>query len=104
MNTIELVFNAQDDNREILLAFLSDAGFEAFEETDRELRAYISEGLFDEHKINELSEKLNCSFKKNVVRPQNWNATWEAGFEPITVGSFCAVRAGFHPPSRSEEY
>src|ERR1043165_6855328 len=96
MNTIELVFAIQGDDREIMLAYLSDAGFEAFEETEKELRAYISEHLFKVDKISRLAEKLNYPFQKNVISPRNWNEVWEAGFEPVSVPGFCTVRASFH--------
>jgi ribosomal protein L11 methyltransferase len=36
----------------------------------------------------------------HTVKEENWNAIWEAAFQPVVIEAFCAVRAHFHPPVR----
>jgi len=86
--------------REIALAFLSELPFESFEETPTGLNAYLkADGEVEEveNQLAEISGQLAISFKRRFIPAQNWNAVWEANFQPIRIGDFCAVRAGFHP-------
>jgi ribosomal protein L11 methyltransferase len=86
--------------REIALAFLSELPFESFEETPTGLNAYLKaeeEVEEVENQLAEISGQLAISFKRRFIPAQNWNAVWEANFQPIRIGDFCAVRAGFHP-------
>ncbi len=103
-NTIELVFVVQGAARDILLARLAGAGCDAFEETEAELRAYIQEAGYDASLIKAIAGELNHEFSERSIAPQNWNAVWEASFEPVIVPRFCTVRAGFHPPAADTPY
>jgi len=31
-----------------------------------------------------------------TIAPTNWNAQWEADFEPVVINDFCTIRAHFH--------
>src|ERR1043165_6022106 len=104
MNTIELVFNIQGGDREILLAQLSDIGCDAFEEVEQELRAYVREDLYEANKVREIAARMGYSFEEQIVKPQNWNALWEEAFEPVVVPGFCTVRASFHPAATDTTY
>ena len=41
---------------------------------------------------------MNLATTKTLIPYQNWNAVWEANFQPIVVDDFCAIRASFHAP------
>jgi ribosomal protein L11 methyltransferase len=90
------------ETAELLMAFLSEAPFDTFEETDAGLTAYCPAPVHDEHALAELLNSLHADFEfeweKTFVPGQNWNAIWESNFQPVVVGDFCAIRADFHDP------
>ncbi|WP_164972765.1 50S ribosomal protein L11 methyltransferase [Lacibacter luteus] len=85
-----------DEQQEILLALLSEEGYDGFEETTDALNAYISEEQFDQQQLEELLQPFSLSYTKEVIAPKNWNAEWESNYEPVVVDEFVAVRAHFH--------
>jgi ribosomal protein L11 methyltransferase len=92
-NYIHIRFHPVDKlQQEILIAQLADLGYEGFEEGANYLSAYIPEEQFNEQDIS------NYTFIRETIAPKNWNAEWEQNFQPVVIGSFCAVRAHFHDP------
>ncbi len=88
--------------REIALAFLAELPFDSFEETPGGLNAYLpaGESLEDvESRVAEIGAQLAFRFSRSFIPAKNWNAEWEASFQPIRIGNFCEVRASFHPPA-----
>lgn len=90
--------NLSKEQAEILIAELSEINFDAFEEDEILLSAFITEDLFDEEKVNAIILPKNISYKKIIIEETNWNAKWESEFEPIVIDDFIAVRAAFHKP------
>lgn len=85
---------------EILMALLTQFEFESFEENDDHFIAYIPKKHFDDDTKNEVEtiiSKYTQQYKIEEVAPQNWNAIWEASFQPVIVDDFCQIRADFHP-------
>ncbi len=85
---------------DILIAELSERGFESFVETDEGLQAFIpeadwEEGLLEGVRILDAPE-FDIHFSRTTVAQQNWNANWEKSFNPIKLGGHCMVRAPFH--------
>ena len=91
---LELTSSSQAE-REMLIALLAEKGFEGFEEADDIFRAYIPESAFDEALLVDMTLP---PYQLETVEPRNWNADWEAGFSPVEVENFCAIRADFHAP------
>lgn len=88
------------DNSEILVGLLSQYPFESFEEHDDHMIAYIPEDVCDDEIALDIKTTLlqqGVAYEVSIIEPQNWNALWEASFEPVTVDDFCEVRADFHP-------
>ena len=85
-----------DEQREILIALLSDVGFEGFEEDDTNLYAFVEESGFDKSGLDVLAGQMEFEYELETIVPRNWNEIWEAGFEPVVVDGFCTVRAHFH--------
>lgn len=83
--------------REILMAELAEEGFESFEEGVGELVAYIKEDNYTEAVELVVAEIYSGKAEVTEIVQQNWNADWEAGFEPVHVAGFCTIRADFHP-------
>ena len=85
---------------DILLAELSEIGFESFVETEIGLIGFVQETSFDKSQLDGIGILKNPQFQINwkckTVAQQNWNAVWEQSFDPISIGNQCRVRAPFH--------
>ena len=94
--------------RDILIAELSEFGFESFVETEDGVEAYIQKLEFDESSINKLQVLKNLDFTISYsiksIADQNWNAEWEKSFNPINVDNRCYIRAPFHDKIDNIEY
>jgi ribosomal protein L11 methyltransferase len=89
----------QNDNselNEILIALLSAAGVEGFEETDHVLKAFLPASDLDEGLLAETLAPYQVSYTINDIKKTNWNKEWEENFEPVVVEGFCTIRADFH--------
>ena len=88
---------------EILIAQLSQLGFDSFQENNDGISAYIDSSVLSNVKVQDIqilnSTEFNISFESNNVKKQNWNIKWESNFEPIYVDKICCVRAPFHKKS-----
>src|SRR5690242_16423 len=86
--------------REILIAQLSEAGFESFEESET-LNAYISEDKFSKAELDDLIQLFHLTYTSEILPQKNWNEEWEKNFQPVQVDDFCSVRASFHPQNNN---
>lgn len=84
--------------REELIAQLSDIQYDAFEEKETELCAYIKEEAFEAEALENILSAYNLGYAKTLLEDQNWNALWESNFPPVVVDNFCVIRAEFHKP------
>jgi ribosomal protein L11 methyltransferase len=109
---IQVTIETRDEpESDMLVARLSQAGFEGFEEEPNKLHAFIPETLYDVSKIEKiiadikgLADPYHTLFKTEFIEPRNWNEEWEKDFEPVVVDNFCAVRAHFHEPTPDVQY
>ncbi|HMH21967.1 MAG TPA: 50S ribosomal protein L11 methyltransferase [Puia sp.] len=109
MNYIQITITMSDAfNREVLIALLSDLGYEGFEEDEYTLKAFIPEAQFVAGELHELLQGLppgmQGEYTITLIPPKNWNEQWEKDFQPVVVEDFCAVRAAFHEPVTSVKY
>lgn len=86
------------EQAQILIALLSDCGFEGFEEADTLLKAFITEEKFSEQELIDIITPFKLSYKILFIEHQNWNAQWESSFKPVKIKNFAAIRATFHEP------
>lgn len=92
----------QSDN---LVALLSSIGFDGFEILKERLNAYIPGKDLNELELKEVVKFFpDIAFVIKDIEEQNWNAIWEASFEPVIVKDFVAVRASFHPAQPQVKY
>jgi ribosomal protein L11 methyltransferase len=86
---------------EILTAFLSDLGFESFIYIDNGMEGYVLADTVNDNEISEILEQISgrVTYSKTEIPDENWNATWEASYDPVIVEEKCIVRAPFHNPS-----
>ena len=93
-------FWVEPELQEALLALLTILPFESFEEREDCLIAYLPASTPTETlalEIEHLRGKIPFTFKVELMEDRNWNVLWESNFSPIQVGSFCGIRAEFHP-------
>jgi len=99
---IEVNVPATEEESQVLVAQLSELGFESFVEEDDTLLAYIKADSFTEALLGGIAafaHKIN--YKR--IPAQNWNQAWESNFEPILIGDHLYVRASHHAPHLSTE-
>lgn len=100
MNYYEFSIPVADNtnfDEEIVAALLGEISFESFITDEGVFKAYIQEQLYEEKLLNEFIKKYNIlNSKVGYIKQENWNAQWEAGFQPVVVDQSCIVRAGFH--------
>ena len=105
MNHYQITIPVVDEPlREVLIAQLTELGFDGFEESEKNLNAFIEEGLLDEKELNKIIDLHYLSYSKSIIKKENWNAIWESGFEPVRVDDFVGIRAGFHEPLKDVEH
>ncbi|MNS37376.1 Ribosomal protein L11 methyltransferase [compost metagenome] len=104
MNYYELVFTVVDPEgfvKDLLIASLSEIGFDTFEDTESGFKAYIQAEQFNEHLVSEqlsdYKDQFNFSYETNLIPHKNWNEVWESNFEPVIVADKLYIRATFHP-------
>lgn len=99
-----------NEEKEIIIALLSEMNYEGFEEEGDLLKAYIPSNLFDEEELKKFSGKHHFHFSVVMVENRNWNKEWESNFQPVIIDHssknvpWVAVRAGFHEPIKNVEH
>ena len=98
-NYIQIEFqNISQEQSDVLIAQLSEIGFEGFEEEENRLKAFIVSTAYNEKLLQNISAPLQLHFSKTIIEETNWNQVWESNFDPVIVDDFVAVRADFHEP------
>ncbi len=96
---IQLQFSQlQQEQIDVLIARLSEAGFEGFEEQDTSLLAFVSQEAFDPVTVTAIAKMIPATYTTTSIQETNWNQLWESNFDPVIVGNFAGIRAGFHVP------
>jgi len=110
MNYTQISFKLNPDNqenREILVAMLSDLSFESFDESDEYVMGYIPGELANSEEINDITSALPFSvlLSYELIPDKNWNEVWEKNyFKPLLIGNRCLVRAPFHTEYEAAEF
>ena len=109
MTFVEFSFDLKsisNSDGEILIAQLSDLGFDSFENTDRNLKAYILNDKINEGLLGKIRNNLvikNLDFELQNLESKNWNNTWESNFQPVFFQSG-VIRASFHFIKKKPKY
>jgi ribosomal protein L11 methyltransferase len=110
MTYLELSFILPENElaADILVAGLSEIGCDSFLQEENILKAYIEKEQFNESSIlTLLNDDLLAGVKFSgfeVMKEQNWNATWEASYQPVIINEKCRIRAPFHEPDSAFVY
>jgi ribosomal protein L11 methyltransferase len=103
----EFNIRCTNDLREQLIAELADEAYEGFVETDTGFSAYIISSGFKREVLEQLLLKYGVdpnSVAQSHIDQQNWNAQWEAGYEPIIIENNVIVKAPFHQIEKEYPY
>jgi ribosomal protein L11 methyltransferase len=92
------------EQQEILVAQLSELGYEGFEEGFNYISGYIPEDQYNEIETTNLITGSATTITKEVIAPRNWNAEWEQNFQPVIIDEFCGIRAHFHEPLQNVQH
>lgn len=76
---------------------LPEFGFTGMEERDADLLAYSTVDEADAEGLKTFVADAGLVYTQEDVQEENWNASWEANFEPVTLPGLIHVRAFFHP-------
>jgi ribosomal protein L11 methyltransferase len=99
MNHLRITIAVTDPGQqEILIALLTELGYEGFEQQDDALLAFLPEAGFNAAGLEAVLRPRDLAYTATLLPEKNWNEEWEKNFAPVQVGEFCAVRAHFHAP------
>ncbi len=88
-------------NSEMLMAYLSEASFDSFVESEEGFWAYSSKANAEKvvgDILNSLPfQNAEVQYETQQVEDKNWNAEWEKDFKPIIVDDLVYIKADFHP-------
>lgn len=94
--------------KDMFMELLGTIGFDSFMDTDDGFEAYCKEQDYKETELDEILQMeqfANVSLlKKELIPDQDWNATWEASYEPVVINELCRIRAPFHQVEGSYKY
>lgn len=103
-----LTVSCDESFTEILIAELSEAGFETFQEIETGFEAYAEGESYDLEKIEgiraQYSSATSLDFQFDQIEKKNWNEEWEKSYDPIVVDERCRIRAHFHEPDAAYQY
>jgi ribosomal protein L11 methyltransferase len=110
MDYLELTINIQPREpwAEILVSQLAELGFESFVDTETGVLAYAQvteidlENAIKESILASESEEFELDFESKIIPQQNWNALWEADFQPVEVEDRMTILAPFHDKSNAK--
>ncbi len=97
MNFFSFKFSCSPEQSDILIAVLSENGFEGFLEEENFLTAYsTSEKNITEALIQKLAQIGIAIPKPELVPDKNWNEEWESKITPIEINNEVLIRTTFH--------
>jgi ribosomal protein L11 methyltransferase len=124
---IQIAFDFDNQAQfEMLVAQLSDIGFEGFNEEEAatglnngvgmssvlgttaglgdgagHCKTFILKSEFESQNLDNNLELIfkqhNLKYYKSTIKEENWNTIWESNFEPVRINDFVGIRASFHP-------
>ena len=110
MDYLELTVNIQPRNpwAEILVSQLAELGFESFVDTENGVLAYAQvtdvdlENAINESLLSSSTDDFQLDFESKIIPQQNWNALWEADFQPVEVEGRMTILAPFHDKTKAK--
>ena len=108
---IKLTIEPAEPWKEIYTSMMAEAGCDSFMdgEDEHELLCYIPEKDYQEDVFNDLLgtpqfPEVKVTYAVAPMEDKDWNAAWEANYEPVLIDGKCYIRAPFHPARPEAEY
>jgi len=108
---IKLEIEPADPWKEIYTSLMAEAGCDSFMDggNENELLCYIPEKDYQEDVFKDLLEtpqfpEAKISYSVAPMEDKDWNAAWEANYEPVLIDGKCYIRAPFHPTRPDADY
>ncbi len=95
----------REGEAEILIARLSEMGFDGFLEEEDHILAYTEKEGMDVGDIESrlAEERIALAGVKEII-DRNWNADWESDYKAVNIDGRIRVRAAFHPVEKNVLY
>ena len=87
---------------EIVMAMIDDLGYESYLIEAPLLKAFIRKDIFSEPNLKTVLSMFGpggetaVSYSLTLIPEKNWNAIWEASFDPVVIDGKCTIKASFH--------
>lgn len=110
MNYYACSFSNPDNEvlKDMFMELLGTIGFDSFMDTEDGFEAYCQESALDETELDEILRMEQFAdvslLKKELIPDQDWNATWEASYDPVIINELCRIRAPFHKVEGTYRY
>ena len=108
---IKLKITPADPWKEVYTSLMADAGCDSFMDGDseEELLCYIPEKDYREDVFKDMLEnpefpEVKVAYSVTPMEDKDWNAAWEANYEPVLIDDKCYIRAPFHPARPDVDY
>ena len=108
---IKLEIEPAEPWKEIYTSLMAESGCDSFMDgdTENELLCYIPEKDYQEDVFKDLLDtpqfpEVKVSYTVATMEDKDWNAAWEANYEPVLIDGKCYIRAPFHPSRPDAEY
>ena len=108
---IKLTIEPAEPWKEIYISLMADAGCDSFMdgEDEQKLLCYIPEKDYQEDVFADLLStpqfpEVKISYTVAPMEDKDWNAAWEANYEPVLIDDKCYIRAPFHSARPEAEY
>ncbi|HTF03773.1 MAG TPA: 50S ribosomal protein L11 methyltransferase [Bacteroidia bacterium] len=99
---VEVKVNPRQPGSDLLVSQLAENGFESFADTPDGFQAWIPHAEFKEDTlsiVNQLDSELGrAEYSWKIIPGRNWNAEWEASYQPVRIDNRLLIRAPFHEP------
>lgn len=107
MQYLEFEIPCNSELGEILVAELSQIGFDSFLQEDDFIKAYVEKELLNFEELRLILDYYGISAEtvnKTLLENKNWNEVWESNYQPVVIGDKCYIRANFHEPKPQYPY
>jgi len=106
---LTIVIDPKEIYSELVTYYLSEVGFEMFEDTADGIMAYCKMDLYNEATVDEVFADIRLqgceiAHTKKIFPWENWNAIWESNFQPEVIADKILVRAEFHESNNKYPY
>jgi len=94
----QFILQSPENQREIFIALLAQAGFEGFVETGQGFLAYTDTTIHPDEVLKDLNWPYQLEEKN--IKEENWNRSWEQQIKPLIIDNRIYIKTSFHPDKK----